>query len=66
MPSRPALVLAEVLAVVLVLLAPQALTVALTAVVWSVQQPLMVGAALAATVVWCLMVPDRRRVGGWA
>lgn len=65
--TRPAAVLARGLALLLMLLVPQALVVALAVAVWLLVHPPAVAVALAVTLIWLVAVPDRRvHRQGWA
>jgi hypothetical protein len=66
MTTRPAVTVAWILGIALVIAAPGIVPAAVATVAWVMQQPVVLGVALAATLVWCAARPQHRYRRGWA
>lgn len=64
MTSRPAVTLAWVLGIALVMACPAVVPAAIAIVGWALTQPVVLGVALAVTLVWCVTHPARRVLVG--
>ena len=66
MTTRPAVTLAWILGIALVIAAPGIVPAAVATAVWVMQQPVVLGVALAATLLWCAARPQHRYSRGCA
>lgn len=63
---RPAVTVAWILGIALVIACPAVVPAALATVAWTMLHPIALAVALAATLVWCAARPQHRYRRGWA
>ncbi|MFE4867696.1 hypothetical protein [Streptomyces sp. NPDC056682] len=66
MTTRPAVTLAWILGIALVIAAPGIIPAALATIAWMLLHPVALAVALAATLLWCAARPQHRHRQGWA